>query len=47
MRSQYCPDIHWVVVGGGSIDGTVDELTRSNDVANDMISEPHSGIYYA
>jgi len=47
VRCQDYQDIQWIVVDGGSIDGTVDELSSSKDVVTDMISEPDSGIYDA
>ena len=40
-------DVEYVVVDGASTDGTLEELRRSGNLIDQMISEPDSGIYNA
>lgn len=40
-------EIEWVIVDGGSTDGTLDIINNSRDVISDYISEPDCGFYDA
>lgn len=42
-----CPGVEYVVIDGGSTDGTVELLKRRQDHVNIWISEPDTGIYDA
>ena len=46
IRQQTYPNIEYIVIDGGSIDGTVEYLKQSNLVSQ-IISEPDKGIYDA
>ena len=39
--------VEWIVIDGGSADGTVDLLKNSRDVIDIFVSEPDTGIYEA
>ena len=45
--SQTWQDFEWIVVDGGSTDGTLDILNKYKDRINILISEPDTGIYNA
>ena len=45
--SQTWQDFEWIVVDGGSTDGTLDILNEYKDRINILISEPDKGIYNA
>lgn len=45
--NQTWQDFEWIVVDGGSTDGTVDILKKYTDRINILISEPDKGIYNA
>lgn len=45
--SQTWQDFEWIVVDGGSTDGTVDVLKKYQDRINILISEKDSGVYNA
>lgn len=45
--NQTCQDFEWIVVDGGSIDGTVEILHRYRDRIRMFISETDRGIYNA
>jgi glycosyltransferase involved in cell wall biosynthesis len=47
LRTQTDRDFEWVVVDGGSRDGTVALLRAAGDVVTHWISEPDFGIYHA
>lgn len=47
VRNQSYPHIEYIVVDGGSTDGTVDILKKNDTVIDDWISEPDKGIYDA
>lgn len=47
IREQGYDKIEWVVIDGGSTDGTLDILRQSEDVIDHWISEPDHGIYDA
>jgi len=47
MRQQSFRDVEWLVVDGGSADGTVELLRENADLVNWWISEPDRGIYDA
>lgn len=43
---QSCHDFEWIVIDGGSVDGTA-EFVQSSEIINKSISEPDKGIYDA
>ena len=45
--SQTWQDFEWIVVDGGSTDGTLDILNKYKDRIDILISEPDKGIYNA
>lgn len=45
--SQQYPDVEYIVVDGGSTDGTLDVLSRYKNSINILVSEPDKGIYDA
>ena len=45
--NQTWQDFEWIVVDGGSTDGTLDILNKYKDRINILISEPDTGIYNA
>ncbi|MDR2039810.1 MAG: glycosyltransferase [Bacteroidales bacterium] len=47
VLSQTYPDIEYIVVDGGSADGTVDIIKEYQHFIAKWISEPDEGIYYA
>ena len=47
VLSQDYPDIEYVVIDGGSTDGTLDVLNHYKDRIGIMVSEPDEGIYDA
>lgn len=47
VRKQSYPDIEYIVVDGGSKDGTIDVIKQSGDIITKWISEPDNGIYDA
>jgi len=47
LREQTCADFEWLVVDGGSADGTVELLRDNEDLLSYWISEPDRGIYDA
>jgi len=47
LRAQSCTDREWVVVDGGSNDGTFEMVLASAEPLGTCISEPDSGIYDA
>jgi glycosyltransferase involved in cell wall biosynthesis len=47
LLAQTSRDFEWVVVDGGSTDGTLDLLRGASDVAARWISEADFGIYHA
>ncbi|PRY89523.1 glycosyltransferase family 2 protein [Marinilabilia salmonicolor] len=47
VRRQRFDDLEYIVVDGGSVDGTLDILKNSSDVVDRWISEPDNGIYDA
>ena len=46
LENQTCRDFEWIVVDGGSEDGTREYL-QDNPLVNRFVSEPDSGIYDA
>jgi glycosyltransferase len=47
VRRQTCSDFEYIVVDGGSKDGTTELLKNNADVVDRWISEPDHGIYDA
>lgn len=47
LRAQITSGIEWIVVDGGSRDGTCTLLAEAGDVVTHWISEPDFGIYHA
>lgn len=47
VRAQHYKDLEYIVIDGGSTDGTVDILKEYEDVITDWSSEPDGGIYDA
>lgn len=47
LRAQTSRDFEWVVVDGGSSDGTLDLLRAASDVLTRWISEPDFGVFHA
>lgn len=47
LRQQEFTNFEWLVIDGGSTDGTVEILQQSEDVVDYWISEPDQGIYDA
>lgn len=47
VLAQDCPDLEYVVVDGGSTDGTADIIRRFADRIATMVSEPDQGVYDA
>lgn len=47
VRNQDYSNIEFIVVDGGSVDGTVEIIKKHSDVISAWISEPDSGIYEA
>ncbi|MEO8236819.1 MAG: glycosyltransferase family 2 protein [Flavobacterium sp.] len=47
VTNQYCKDFEYIVIDGGSTDGSAEYLSLQNDKINYWISEPDHGIYNA
>lgn len=47
VRAQDFNDFEWIIIDGGSTDGTLDILRKNEDVIDYWISEPDKGIYDA
>lgn len=47
VRHQTCQDFEFIIVDGGSTDGSVNVIKRNNDVITNYISERDNGIYNA
>lgn len=47
LREQVGQDFEWIVIDGGSNDGTVELLEGNKDLLSYWVSEPDSGIYDA
>lgn len=47
LRAQTDRDFQWVVMDGGSTDGTLELLHAAGDVVSVLVSEPDFGIYDA
>jgi glycosyltransferase involved in cell wall biosynthesis len=47
VREQDYPNIEYIVIDGGSIDGTLEVIRENSDIINYWISEPDAGVYCA
>ena len=47
IRAQDYPNVEWIVIDGGSTDGTIDILRANQDVIDYWLSEPDRGMYDA
>jgi glycosyltransferase involved in cell wall biosynthesis len=47
IEGQHYPSIEYIIIDGGSTDGTQDVIRRYSSVVNTFISEPDQGIYDA
>ncbi|MDZ7662818.1 glycosyltransferase family 2 protein [Thiohalophilus sp.] len=47
VRSQNYPDIEYIIIDGGSTDGTLEIVKEYDDSVSVLISEPDQGIYDA
>ena len=47
VRQHRCEGVEYIVIDGGSTDGTVDLIKRRTEVVDRWISEPDGGIYDA
>ncbi len=47
IKEQSYADIEWIIVDGGSTDGTVDFIKQNEESIGQWISEPDAGIYNA
>lgn len=47
IRAQDYPNVEWIVIDGGSKDGTIDFLHANEDEINYWMSEPDRGMYDA
>lgn len=47
VLSQTYPDIEYIVIDGGSVDGTLDVIKKYKEKLSYVISEPDNGIYDA
>ena len=47
VRQQYYQPLEFIVVDGGSTDGTRDIIARHQDIITRWVSEPDRGIYDA
>ena len=47
IQSQACHDFEWIVIDGGSTDGSRDLIEQHHDSMSYWCSEPDNGIYHA
>lgn len=47
VREQSYRHVEYIIIDGGSTDGTVEIIRNSDDVVTDWVSEPDGGIYHA
>lgn len=47
VRDQQFEDIEYIIIDGGSDDGTLDIIKENKDIINSWVSEPDNGLYDA
>lgn len=47
VRKQYFKDFEFIVIDGGSTDGTLEVIRQNEDIIRYWVSEPDAGIYHA
>ncbi len=47
IRNQKYPQIEYIIIDGGSTDGTLEVIQKNKDIISHWISEPDDGIYHA
>lgn len=47
IQSQTCHDFEWIVIDGGSTDGSKELILQHQDAISHWCSEPDNGIYHA
>ncbi len=47
LRNQSSSNFQWIIVDGGSVDGSLEIYRKNSDLIDFCISEPDTGIYEA
>ena len=47
VRSQSYPNLEYIIIDGGSTDGTLDVIEQNSDIIDCVLSEKDDGIYDA